>query len=93
MASSDGVVVHTFVQPGAARTALSGVHGEALKIKIAAPPIDGRANEALRQFLADLVGVPRSRVAVISGASSRHKRVEIAGVSPEEAAQVLRPEA
>jgi uncharacterized protein len=90
--TDDGIVVDTFVQPRAARTAVAGIHGSALKIKVAAPPIEGRANDALCEFLAELLDVPRSRVAVSSGASSRHKRVRISGVTMTVAARILGPD-
>ena len=81
--SGDGTVLAAFVQPRAAKTALAGVHGSALKVKVAAPPVDGKANYALREFLAHSLGLPRSRVELIAGAGSRHKRLRISGVAPE----------
>jgi uncharacterized protein (TIGR00251 family) len=87
----DGAVLDAFVQPRATRTAVVGMHGTALKIKVAAPPVDGKANDALREFVADALGLPRSRVELIAGASSRHKRLRIAGVAPEQVAAALRP--
>jgi uncharacterized protein (TIGR00251 family) len=77
--NGDVVVIDAFVQPRAARTALAGIHGSSLKIKIGAPPVDDRANRALENFLARLVGVPPSQVLVVAGRSSRHKRIEISG--------------
>ena len=81
--AGDGTILAAFVQPRAARTAVAGVQGTALKIKVAAPPADGKANDALREFVADSLGLPRSRVELISGAGSRHKRLRISGVGPE----------
>ena len=69
------IAVHA--QPGAKRSAVVGLHGERLKVRIAAPPIDGRANDALVAFLAEALGVPRSRIRVVKGESSREKRVAI----------------
>jgi uncharacterized protein (TIGR00251 family) len=73
------------VQPGAKRTEVSGLHGEALKIRLAAPPIEGRANEALLRFVADAFGVPLRQVELMQGGQSRHKVVAITGsqVEPE----------
>ena len=73
------------VQPGAKRSEVSGLHGEALKIRLAAPPIEGRANEALLRFIADCFNVPLRNVELKQGAQSRHKRVEVRGstVEPE----------
>jgi uncharacterized protein len=65
------------VQPGARRTAIVGVHGARLKIAIATPPVEGRANAALLKFLADRLGVARSSLELVSGANARDKRVAI----------------
>ena len=65
------------VQPGAKRTDIAGLHGEALKIRLAAPPVDGKANAALRRFLADAFGVPLQRVSILRGENSRQKLVRI----------------
>ena len=67
------------VQPGAKHSEVAGLHGEALKIRLAAPPIDGRANEALLRFIAERFNVPLRNVALKQGAQSRHKRVEVRG--------------
>jgi uncharacterized protein len=65
------------VQPGAKKTAIVGAHGDALKIKVAAAPVEGAANEALLKFLAQHFGVPRRQVTLKSGATARNKIVEI----------------
>lgn len=73
------------VQPGAKRTEIAGLHGEALKIRLAAPPIEGRANEALLRFIADTFDVPLRQVELKQGGQSRHKVVMVTGskVAPE----------
>jgi len=73
------------VQPGAKSDALAGVHGGALKVKLRAPAIEGRANEALRVFLAECFQTSKTRVEIIRGEGARLKQVRIAGarVSPE----------
>jgi uncharacterized protein (TIGR00251 family) len=73
------------VQPGAKRTEISGLHGEALKIRLATPPIEGRANEALLRFIADKFDVTVRQVELKHGAQSRHKVVVVTGsnVVPE----------
>jgi hypothetical protein len=73
------------VQPGAKRTEISGLHGEALKIRLAAPPIEGRANEALLRFVADTFDVPLRQVELKQGGQSRHKVVLVTGskIAPE----------
>jgi uncharacterized protein (TIGR00251 family) len=66
-------------QPGARRTEVQGIHGDALKIRVQARPVKGAANEALLEFLAEALQVPRQRCVLISGETSRHKRVRIEG--------------
>lgn len=77
----DALVLVLHIQPGAKRSEVAGLHGEALKIRLAAPPIEGRANEALLRFVADLFKVPTRNVELIQGAQSRHKRVAVRGSS------------
>lgn len=67
------------VQPGAKHSNIAGLHGDALKIRLAAPPIEGRANEALLKYLAELFDVPLRQVELKQGAQSRHKVVAISG--------------
>ena len=69
------------VQPRASRSEVVGVHGEALKIRLSAPPVDGAANEQLMIFLADIFAVSRRSVRILAGESSRSKLVEIDGVT------------
>lgn len=87
----DGTSIEVFVQPKAAKDALVGVHGVALKLKIKAPPLDGRANAAAARFLASLLAIPASEVALLSGEASRHKRFIVRGLSPVEVGRRLRP--
>ena len=75
------VVLELHVQPGASRTEVAGPHGERLKIRLAAPASDGRANEALVEFIARELGVARRNVRIASGAASRRKRVVVEGFS------------
>jgi uncharacterized protein len=84
-----GVIIEAFVQPRAARNAIVGVHGTALKFKVAAPPIEDRANRAVEAFVAELLGVSRSDVSVIGGRTSRHKRIRVAGVDAPAVAAAL----
>ena len=67
------------VQPGARRSEVVGLHGGALKVKVAAPAVDNKANAALIEFLAGTLGIPKSAVAIRHGATGRRKVVEIAG--------------
>ena len=66
------------VQPGASRTEVAGTHGDALKVRLAAPPVDGKANAELLRFLAEAFGVPRRNVTLVRGETSRAKVVRIA---------------
>ena len=72
------------VHPRARRSALAGRLGDAWKLSLAAPPVDGRANDECVRFLAELAGVPRSRVRIVMGLTSRLKVVEIEGVPQED---------
>ena len=75
----DGAITLTIhAQPGAKRTEVAGVHGEALKIRLASPPVEGKANEELRRFLAEAFGVPQRNVTLVRGEAGRRKTVRIA---------------
>lgn len=82
-AAADGCVLNLHVQPGAKRSEVVGEHGAALKIRVASPPIDGRANEALIAFLAERLGVAKASCTLLAGESSRKKRIAVAGVRAE----------
>jgi uncharacterized protein (TIGR00251 family) len=71
------------VQPRSSRTGVEGVHGDALKVRVNAPPVDGAANEAVVEVLSEALGVPRRSVRIVAGESSRTKVVEVDGVSAE----------
>lgn len=88
--TSDGaVVLDVHVQPGGSRDEVVGRHGDALKVKVSAPPEGGRANVAVCRLLAGAFDVSRSSVAVVSGASSRRKRIRIEGIDATRAAARL----
>jgi uncharacterized protein (TIGR00251 family) len=76
---NDTVIVNLYVQPGAKRTEIVGLHGDELKIRLTSQPIDGRANDALLKFVAKTFDVPRRNVALIRGGKSRHKTIAITG--------------
>ncbi|MCL4866026.1 MAG: DUF167 domain-containing protein [Gemmatimonadales bacterium] len=80
-----GIRLLLHIQPRAARTEAVGRHGDALKIRLAAPPVDGAANAALVRWLAEVLDVPAGAVTVVRGATSRRKVVEVRGVSSAEA--------
>jgi hypothetical protein len=79
----EGSILTVLVQPRASRTELVGPHGDALKIRIAAPPVDGAANAELARFLANELNIAPSSVEVRTGAGGRRKRVLLRGVSPQ----------
>jgi len=78
--AGDDAVLTLHIQPGAKRTEVAGVHGEALKIRLNAPPVEGKANEALIAYLARQLDIPRARVLLEAGQTSRAKRVRLVGV-------------
>ena len=75
-----GAVLNLRIVPRASKNAIQGEHGDALKVRLCAPPVDGAANTALVDFLADAFDLPRARVQLLSGATSRNKRVLLAGL-------------
>ena len=75
--------------PGAKRTEAAGLHGDALRVRLGAAPVDGKANEALLRFVAERLQLPKSAVILKSGQTSRHKVVEVSGAAPEAVAALL----
>ena len=75
-----GAVLTLRIIPRAHKNAIQGEHGDALKIRLCAPPVDGAANAALVEFLAGAFSLPRARVQLLSGQTSRNKRVLLAGL-------------
>lgn len=90
--SKNGAVLTVHVQPKASRTECVGIHGDALKIRVAAPPVDGAANEELIRFLANQCSIPRTSVLIQSGAEGRHKRLCLKGITAELVMARLMPE-
>ena len=74
-----GVELVLSVQPRASRNRVTGIQGEELKVALTAPPVDGAANKACRMFIAKLCNLPRSRILLVSGETSRHKRLLLEG--------------
>lgn len=89
VAADRGVILRLHIQPGAKKTEVAGLHGEALKIRLAAQPVDGKANACLIAFLADRLGVAKAAISLVSGDVSRAKRVRIEGIEPGLARQGL----
>lgn len=85
----EGVVLHVHVQPGAGRTEVTGRHGDALKVRVRAPAVEGRATAAARDLVAQVMGLPTARVELVGGATSRAKRFLLAGLDRAEAGRRL----
>jgi uncharacterized protein len=82
--SADGVAFAVKVHPRARKNAITGEFGDALKLSLTSPPVDGRANQACIEFFAKLLMVPRSSVTIASGQTSSQKVIRVSGLSAEE---------
>ena len=87
--SGNALTLTLHIQPGAKKTEVAGEHGDALKIRLAAPPVDGKANAALLEFIAEKLGVAKSAVTLKSGQTSRRKVVEVGDVTERVVASLL----
>jgi uncharacterized protein (TIGR00251 family) len=88
--AGDGKITLTLhIQPGVKKTEVAGLYGDALKIRLAAPPVDGKANAALIGFVADRLGVAKSAVSLKSGQTSRRKVLEVLAVSAGDVQRLL----
>jgi uncharacterized protein len=90
-ATADGVVIRVHAQPGAARSRIAGTHGDALKVQIHARPVEGAANRALVDLLAEALAVRPAAVTVVAGARGREKRLVVAGLDVAAACARLAP--
>ena len=81
--TKDGALLTIHLQPKASTTECVGIHGDALKIRVAAPPVDGAANDELIRFFARQLSIPSTSVRISSGANGRHKRVLIIGATAQ----------
>ena len=84
-----GVLVDLMVQPRASRNEIVGLQGEALKVRLTSPPVEGAANKLCGEFFAKLLGVAKGEVTLVSGERSRHKRLLIRGVDLSEAERII----
>lgn len=89
-AVTDGVVIRVRAQPGARRNGVTGVREGELCVAVTVPPDRGRANDAIVKVLAKVIGVPRSRVKILSGETNRHKRLMVEGMAVDEVVAALR---
>ena len=85
----DGVFLSVKVQPRASRNEIGCLHGNELKIAVTAPPVDSAANQAVLEFLAETLGLPRRAVTLVRGQTSRHKLLRLDGLTAEDAAAKL----
>lgn len=81
--TKDGAILTIHIQPRASTTECVGIHGDAIKIRVAAPPVDGAANDQLIRFLARQLSVPTTSVQIHSGSGGRHKRVLVKGATAQ----------
>ncbi len=88
--SGEGVTFAVRVHPRAKRNAITGEMGEALKIALTAPPVEGRANDAAVEFLAEVLRVPRASVTIAAGQSSRNKVIRVRGLTAAQVEERLR---
>jgi uncharacterized protein (TIGR00251 family) len=88
-ATAEGVRLRLRIQPRASRSEVMGLHGHAIRIRLAAPPVDGLANDELVRFLADRLGVPGRAVEITAGHAGRQKTVTVAGVDAAAAGRAL----
>ena len=89
--TKDGCTLAVRIHPGARKNAVTGTHDFALKIALTTPPVDGRANEALIAFLAEALRLPKARIVLMTGATSRSKTLRITGKSAAEVQAALDP--
>lgn len=80
----DGVIINVRVQPRASRNELGGLYGEAVRLRLTAPPVDGAANAACVEFLAGLFKIPRHQIEIISGLTGRNKIIKLYGIKRDE---------
>jgi uncharacterized protein (TIGR00251 family) len=85
----DGALIDILVQPRASKTEITGVYDGALRIRIAAPPVEGAANDAIIEFLSKRLKVRKSDIQIMSGASGRRKRVLVRGIEADSARDIM----
>lgn len=86
----DGIVLTLHIQPRASKNEVCGIQDNALKVRLTSPPVEGAANKLCREFLAELFRVPKSAVEIVSGETSRHKRVRIKGGTPDRLQHIIK---
>ena len=89
VATATGVRVSVRVQPRASANEVAGIHGDGLRIRLTAPPVEGAANDALVDFLAKSLGIARRDITIVAGSSSRSKIVELTGITEDRVRRLL----
>lgn len=89
METPNGATFSVHVQPRASRNEICGLHGDAIKIRLTSPPVEGEANRLCIEYLARLFGVPKSSMAIIAGEKSRQKTIRVSGIDPESIRKIL----
>jgi len=80
---ADGCMLRVWAVPGASRAGLTGLHGDALRVRVTAPPADGRANREIVRLLAPVLGVREGDVTLVGGSSGRRKRIHVRGLDAD----------
>ena len=89
--NADGVTFSVNVQPRASRNGICGIQGDAVKLRLTSPPVEGEANRLCTEYLAKLLKVPKSAVTIIAGEKSRHKTIRVAGATAEAIRAMIAP--
>jgi uncharacterized protein (TIGR00251 family) len=87
--TDDGVIFTVYVQPRASRNELCGISGNEIKLRLTSPPVDGSANRLCTEYLAELLGIAKSKVRILRGEKSRHKTIKAYNVKKEEITALL----
>jgi uncharacterized protein (TIGR00251 family) len=90
--TKDGILLKIHAHPGSKKNEICGLHGDSLKIKIKAPPVDGEANKSCGEFLSDILNIPQANIIIKSGVTSRNKTFLIKGITREEAQKIFLPD-
>jgi hypothetical protein len=90
--TKNGIILTLRLVPRSSKNEICGEHGDALKIKLQAPPVEGKANKALIEFLADTLDISRSQISILSGETGRNKRILITGITAEAVTRILKPD-
>ena len=88
--TKEGWLISVHAQPGAKKSAVAGLHGESLKVRVAAPPVEGKANAPLAPFVAKALGLPRRAASIVKGQSTREKVLLITDASADPARLLLK---